>query len=415
MPKVLVVGAGIAGDALALFLERSGWQVVVAEIAPALRTGGHTIDLRGPSAAVLEQLGLLPACRARLVTQRGIAWVDAHGRRRAQMGVEALGGQGFVSREELLRSDLACLLHQATGAGTAHRFGETVQALEPAPGGVRAHFRHHPAEVFDLVVGADGTHSRVRSLLFGPEDRFRRRLGIGHAWFTLTETAATEDLDGWFLVHNAPGGRVVGLRPGHPGQQEVGLSFRTGQLDLPRDARGQRALLERVFAGTGWRARELLDALPNAPDLAVDTFDQIDLPVWPQGRVVLLGDSAWCASPLSGLGTSLALEGAYTLAGALAEARAHHGAGDHDVATALARYERDMRPVVAAAQKLPPGRVALHAPRTRLGIRGAATVLRAASSPRLASLTSRLATEHAGAPGLRPYDLAAPSAGRFRA
>lgn len=407
MATVLVVGAGIAGDALAVSLERSGWQVVVAEIAPALRTGGQTVDLRGHAAAVLENLGLLEACRAHLVPQRGVAWVDAGGRRLAAMGVDALGGQGLVSTEELLRSDLARTLHDATGPGTSHRFGETVEALEPVPGGVRAHFRHHAAEVFDLVVGADGAHSRVRSLVLGPEERFMRRLGLTHAWFTVEEDERTPPLDGWFLIHNALGGRVVASRPGHTGQQEAGLTFRPGDHAAHAPARGDRDaqhdLLDRVFAGVGWRADELLSAARTAPDFAMDTFDQVRAPVWHRRRVVLLGDSAWCSSPLSGLGTSLALVGAHTLAGELAEVGAHHGATEQDLAAALDRYAHRMRPHVTAAQRLPPGRVAFAAPRTRLGARGAAAVVRVVASPLLDRPLTRLAAGRAGGAELRSY------------
>ncbi|MGI3783518.1 MAG: FAD-dependent monooxygenase, partial [Janthinobacterium lividum] len=185
--RVLVVGAGIGGDGLAVALGRAGWDVVVAEIATALRTGGQTVDLRGPSAEVLDRWGLLDACRRHLVPQRGIAWVDAAGRRRAEMPVEAFGGQGFVSRDELLRTDLARVLHTATGSSVEHRFSETVERLEQQPHGVRAEFRQHAPETFDLVVGADGTHSRVRALTFGPENRFRRTGGRAHPRLALVE------------------------------------------------------------------------------------------------------------------------------------------------------------------------------------------------------------------------------------
>ena len=111
MSKVLIVGAGIAGDGLAVLLDRAGWEVDVVEIAPALRAGGQTVDLRGDSREVLQRLGLLEAALDATVEQRGLAWIDADERRRAEMPVEAFGGAGFVSSEELLRTDLARLLH----------------------------------------------------------------------------------------------------------------------------------------------------------------------------------------------------------------------------------------------------------------------------------------------------------------
>ncbi|HEY0237324.1 MAG TPA: FAD-dependent monooxygenase [Friedmanniella sp.] len=399
--RVLVVGAGIGGDALALLLGRAGWEVVVAEIAPGLRTGGQTVDLRGPSAEVLDRMGLLEECRRHLVPQRGIAWVDARGRRLATMGVEAFGGQGFVSRDELLRTDLARVLHAATGATVEHRFSETAERLEPTADGVRVHFRSHEAEAFDLVVGADGTHSRVRALTFGPEEQFRRPLGLAHAWFTLHEQPSTPRLDGWNLVHNAPGSRVVGVRPGHPEEQEVGLTFPDGNLPDRRDRAAQEDLLRRTFVDVGWRAPELVAAAADADDLALDTYDQIHAERWHDGRVVLLGDSAWCASPLSGLGTALALEGAYVLAELIAAGES----GAAPLEATLARFEEVMRPRTTAAQRLLPGRVASYAPRTELGIRAAAAAYRLVQTPPAAAVLGRLAARSGHAPGLP--DLAA--------
>ncbi|SDQ04097.1 FAD-dependent monooxygenase [Quadrisphaera sp. DSM 44207] len=370
MDKVLIVGAGIAGEALAALLGRAGWRVTVVEVAPGPRSGGQTVDLRGSSAAALERMGLLEACRARLIAQRGIAWVDAGGHRMAQMPVEAFGGRGFVSSAELLRADLAAVLHDAAvGAGAEHRFDDPVTALEPAGTAVEARFRRSRPEGFDLVVGADGAHSAVRRLVFGPEEAFVRRLGLAHAWFTVPQSPATGAVDGWYLVHNAPGSRLVELRPGRPGQLEAGFTFPAEHLDrLPdrRDREAQHALLEEVFAGVGWRAPQLLAAARAAEDFAVDSFDQIHTGTWSRGRVVLLGDAAWCTSPLSGLGTALALTGAVALADAL---------GDHPLPEALHRYEAAVRPRARAAQQLPPGRVRTYAPRTTTGIRASAALM----------------------------------------
>ncbi|MGI3782052.1 MAG: FAD-dependent monooxygenase, partial [Janthinobacterium lividum] len=399
--RVLVVGAGIGGDTLAVALGRAGWDVVVAEIAPGLRTGGQTVDLRGPAAEVLDRTGLLDECRRHLVPQRGIAWVDAQGRRLAEMPVEAFGGQGFVSRDELLRTDLARVLHAATGPTVEHRFSETVTRLEAQSHGVLVEFRRHAPETFDLVVGADGTRSRVRALTFGPEERFRRPLGLAHAWFTVQEQASTPALDGWALVHNAPGSRLVGVRPGHPGQQEVGFSFPAQTLPDRRDRPAQDALLRDTFSEVGWRAPELLDGLLGVDDLALDTFDQIHTDRWSDGRVVLLGDSAWCASPLSGLGTALALEGAYVLSELLVAG----SSGGTTVETTLARYEQVMRPRTTAAQRLLPGRVPSYAPRTVFGIRAATTVYRLVQTPPAVAVLGRIAARSGHASGLP--DLAA--------
>ncbi len=397
MARALIVGGGIAGDTLALFLERDGWEVTVAEIALAPRTGGQTVDLRGDCREVLQRAGLLDQALECLIPQRGAAWLAGE-RRLAEMPVEAFDGQGLVSREELLRTDLARIIHEAAGPGVTHRFGDTVDALEDQGSRVSARFRSGGSEEFDLVVGADGAHSRVRALRFGPEEDYRRPLGLAHAWFTLTEEPATPRLDDWFLLYNAPGRRAMAARPGHPGQQEVGLTFAADTLPPRHDREAQFALLERTFADAGWRAAEFLAAARKAPDFALDTYDQMHMPSWSAGRVVLLGDSAWCASPLSGLGTALALRGASELAAALRSAGAANDPGR--LPTALATFETTMRPRVASAQQLPPGRVAMVAPRSTLGIHINAWVMRAVQAKALRPLMTRAfaATEH----GRRP-------------
>ncbi|MEV7598767.1 FAD-dependent monooxygenase [Kitasatospora sp. NPDC089797] len=405
----LVVGGGIAGDMTALLLERDGWKVTVAEIAPALRTGGQTVDVRGDSREVLEQAGLIEQALDCLVPQRGAAWIDARERRLATMPVEAFDGRGLVSREELLRTDLARIIHEAAGPGVTHRFGETVDALEDTATGVRARFRSGTEEEFDLVVGSDGAHSRVRALRFGPEENYRKPLGLAHAWFTLHEQPDTPALDSWFLIHNAPGRLSVEARPGHPGQQEIGLTFAADTLPPRNDRQAQLALLDRTFAGAGWRTAEFLAAAREATDFALDTLDQIHMPSWRSGRIVLLGDSAWCASPLSGLGTALALRGAAELTTALRTAGAP--ADLTRIPTALADFERTMRPRAASAQQLPPGRVAAAAPNTAWGIRANALAMRAIQSPALRPLMNRAfnASEHGRRTGPAPAPRTTPA------
>ncbi|MQY23913.1 FAD-dependent monooxygenase [Nocardia macrotermitis] len=410
MARALIVGGGIAGDTLALLLERDGWAVTVAEIAPAPRTGGQTVDLRGDCREVLGRNGLLEQALECLVPQRGAAWIDADERRLAAMPVEAFDGRGLVSREELLRSDLARIIHEAAGPGVRHLFGETVTALEDTERGVRARFRTAEPEEFDLVVGADGTHSQVRALRFGPEENYREPLGLAHAWFTLTERPGTPTLDGWMLIHNSPGRRAVVARPGHPGQQEIGLTFAAETLPAHRDREAQFALLESTFADVGWRTAEFLTAAREAPDFALDTLDQIHMPTWRDGRVVLLGDSAWCASPLSGLGTALALRGADELAAALRTSNVVHDLGR--LPAALAAFESSMRPRVSAAQQLPPGRIAAAAPNSALGIRVNAWIMRALQSRLARPLIARAfaASEHGR--GTSPEPQAANSVSR---
>ncbi|MEU1289941.1 FAD-dependent monooxygenase [Kitasatospora sp. NPDC005856] len=378
---VLVSGAGIAGPALAHWLRRHGFTPTVVERAPGPRPGGQTVDLRGAGRTVIERMGLMERARALCVEQRGIALVDRRGRTTARIPVELFEGEGIVSEIEILRGDLADLLHEATD-GVEYLWDDTVTALDQDADGVTVTFENAPARRFALVVGADGLHSAVRRLAFssddGPDspdvaggtgDAHYRPLGGYHAWFTVHDPALARALDGWFLMYNAPGALVACARPGRlPGEVKASLGLRCAPLAHDRhDTAAQQRLLTERFSGAGWEVDRLLAAMRTAEDFAFDSFGQIHLEHYSRGRVALLGDAGYSPSPLTGLGTSLALVGAYLLAGELAAA-----AGDFR--TAFARYEERMRPYVTRAQELPPGGLNGYAPDNALMIR-----LRAAS------------------------------------
>jgi 2-polyprenyl-6-methoxyphenol hydroxylase-like FAD-dependent oxidoreductase len=357
--SVLISGGGIAGPALASWLTRRGIAVTVVERAPAPRPGGQAVDLRGAARTVADRMGLLDEIRAVSVEQRGIAWVRADGSIAARMPVDAFGREGIVSEIEVLRGDLADVLHRATRGSTEYVFGDSITGLDDDGDGVTVTFERSAPRRFELVVGADGSHSAVRTLAFGPETDCTRPLGLYGCWFT---APADIDVDGWFLMHNLPGGRVASVRPGRlPGELKAGLTFRSAPFAYDRgDVAAQKELVAERFADAGWEVHRLVAAMRGAADFGFDSGAQVQLPAWSRGRVVVLGDSAWCPTPLTGLGTSLALVGAYVLAGELAAA---------DLPTALRRYEEVLRPYVTSAQKLPPGGVGAFAPTRPLDIR----------------------------------------------
>jgi 2-polyprenyl-6-methoxyphenol hydroxylase-like FAD-dependent oxidoreductase len=353
--RVLVSGAGIAGCATAYWLRRHGHEVTMVERAAAPRPGGQTVDLRGAGRTVIERMGLLERVRAVMVDQRGLAWVDGRGRRLAEMPVEAFGGRGIISQDEVLRGDLAQVLYNAVETEVDVRFDDTITGLSETDGGVDVEFERSPAGRFDLVVGADGLHSAVRRLTFGPDAELIRPLGVLTAWFTVP---AEFEIEGWCLMHNAPG-RNATLRPGRlPTEQKAGLSIRTGRTSERADQSDQRAVLGRQFANVGWAGRRLAEHAQTAPDFFAEHLGQVVLPHWTRSRVALVGDAGYCPSPLTGLGTSLALVGGYVLAGELADA------GPTGVGPALERYEEIIRGYVHQAQQLPPGGVEGYAPRS---------------------------------------------------
>jgi 2-polyprenyl-6-methoxyphenol hydroxylase-like FAD-dependent oxidoreductase len=365
--KVLISGAGIAGTAAAYWLREIGCTVTVVERAPAPRPGGQTVDLRGAGRTVIKRMGLLDQIRAMTVTQRGIAWVDASGRHRAEMPVEAFGGNGIVSADEILRGDLAAILYEAARPGVSYLFDDTITALEHEPDGVLVNFEKAAPRRFDLVVGADGLHSVVRRLAFGAKREAFHPLGLLNAWFTIP---AEIDLDNWYLMHNAPGGRVASVRPGRlPTEQKASLSVRSTESPDRGDIAAQLQLLERHFTDVGWAAPHLLQAAGTAPDFYLESMGQVRLDRWSQGRAVLLGDAGYGPSPLTGMGTSLALVGAYILAGELAVANDRSEVREQDqIQAAFNRYETRLRPYVEQGQELPPGGTDGYAPMSRLRI-----------------------------------------------
>ena len=216
------------------------------------------------------------------------------------------------------------------------------------------------------MIGADGLHSVVRKLAFDNEPAAFHPLGVLNAWFTVP---AEVDLGDWYLMYNAPGGRVASIRQGRlPSEHKAALSVRSIE-PIDRDNMGaQLNLLERHFADVGWEVPRLLRAAQSAPDFYLESMGQVRLRRWSSGRVVLLGDAGYCPTPLTGLGTSLALVGAYVLAGELADAEYGTVASERAIQAAFDRYESRMRPYVQQGQQLPPGGVTAYAPQSQLRI-----------------------------------------------
>lgn len=359
MNTVLISGAGIAGPTLAFWLHHHGFTPTVVERAPAPRPGGQAVDLRGTAREVAERMGVVDQVRAAHTGARGMAFVNAEGKRTATMASDTMGDSGGVIADlEILRGDLVRILHQATATGVEYVFDDGITSLTQTGSGVRVDFERAGPRTFDLVIGADGLHSQVRSLAFGPESRFTRDLG---AYIAIFGTTQREDLGGWQLLHTVPG-RTAGIYPTPGGGAKAMFVFASPLVEHDRrDTAWQRELVATTFAGDGWEVPRLLGDMSEAPDFYFDRLSQIRMGTWSDGRVALLGDGAFCASPMAGNGTSMALVGAYVLAGELATAPDH--------TTAFRRYEEVMRDYVAGCQKFALGGVDGLMPKSRVFIR----------------------------------------------
>jgi 2-polyprenyl-6-methoxyphenol hydroxylase-like FAD-dependent oxidoreductase len=356
--RVLISGGGIAGPALAFWLHRAGCEVTVVERASGPRPGGQAVDIRGVARGVIDRMGLMPTVLANRVDERGLALVDTTGRRLAEMPADLFGGEGIVAEIEITRGDLSRILYEATCATSVYRFGDQIARLHQDVAGVDVTFAGGDTDRFDIVVGADGVHSGVRALAFGPQAQFVRHLGGYGAYFTVPDPG---DLDHWLLMYNAPGGRVASLRPDRNATSKASLSFTAADRHHRLSRSQQQQLLVERMAGAGWKVPAMLAAMPDAGDFYFDSISQVRVDRWWRGRVALVGDAGYCGSPLAGLGTSMALVGAYVLAGELAAA--------DQPERAFAAYQEQMAAYVASGMQLPPGGMRAFAPKTRMMIR----------------------------------------------
>ncbi|MFI9534413.1 FAD-dependent monooxygenase [Nocardia fusca] len=338
--KVLIAGASIAGPALAFWLHRYGFTVTVVEKASAFRGGGYPIDVRGTALEVVRRMGVLPRLRNAHIDLRRVSFLDGSGNAVASVNPHSLTG-GTGNDLEVPRGELTAALYTAVRDDVRFLFDDSIDTLDQTGHGVDVTFRRGGTETFDLVIGADGLHSRTRELVFGPEAQFHRYLGYCFAGFTMRNTLK---LSRETVLWNTPGRAAAIYAVGDNDDTVHALlnfAHPAPPLDAFRNPQAQRELVGDVFADAGWQVPDMLHAMRQAKDLLFDTVGQIHLPRWSSGRVALVGDAAYAPSFLTGQGSSLALVGAYMLAGSLA---------NRDHTAGFAAYEHDTREFVTLNQ-----------------------------------------------------------------
>ena len=341
MKSALVVGAGIAGIATALRLRRSGWQVTIVERAGGLRGGAYMIGFSGIGYDAARDWGLIPALRAMQPTPVDLVYVDEAGEVRARMPVAAQ--QAMLGNEQLalLRGDLEAVLFNALDDQVDVRFGTSVTHIVDDGEVVTARLTDQTELTVDLLVGADGLHSAVRELVFGPEQLHRRDLGYMVATFLLDHAGAGLDLDS--TVSMGLVGRALGVYKTRSEHGAAFFTFASDDLDVDMAA-GPKTTLRRRFGDLGWVVPELLVQADACDSIYFDRISQIVMNRWSAGRVVLVGDAAWCVTLFGGYGSSLAVGGAELLGRMLDE--------QDDVLTALQSWERQLRPLAEKKQRL---------------------------------------------------------------
>lgn len=356
--SVLISGAGIAGPTLAWWLNHFGFKPTIVELAPEFRAGGYMVDFWGKGFDLIERMGLLHDVERRGYRIEEVRFVHADGHRAGGFSTDSLRRATRNRFTSLPRSELAEIIWRALPVSIETRFGEEVKGFESTQDSVRVHFANSEAKTFDLLIGADGLHSKVREMLFGPEKQFEAFLGYAFAAATIAGYGPrTNDT---YVGYGVPGRHVsrVSMRDDRTlllfiWHEETSV-FPSGEQD-------RRALLKRRFAGMGWETEQMLQALDGASDLYLDSVSQIHMPRWSDGRVALVGDAAWAPSFLAGEGCGLGIIGAYVLAGELARAN-----GDR---VAFGRYEKRLRGFIESKQKAATRFGGAFCPNTQFGLR----------------------------------------------
>lgn len=354
--RIAISGAGIAGCTLAYWLLKAGHEPVLIEQAPQFRAGGYVVDFWGLGYQIARNMGLEVTLQERGYKPGEVRFVDAQGNKAGGFSTREVAGD-FVS---IQRGALAQTIFETIRDRAEVRFGQRMVAIEESSSGVMVSFADGATESFDLVIGADGLHSGVRDLCFGPEDSFERFMGFAVAAF---------EADGYYprdesvyLIYPTPSHQVARFAM-HGDRTLFLLVFRTdpSQAAAELSPAQVRELVTQEFAGQGWEIPAILDAMGKTDALYFDRMSQIVMPQWHKGRVALLGDAAAAVSLLAGEGTGLAMTEAYVLAGEL-----HKANGDYPAA--FAAYESNLRPFLEQKQKSARNFASSFVPKSDLGI-----------------------------------------------
>lgn len=358
--KICISGAGVGGPTLAYWLERIGHEPVLVEQAPVFRTGGYVIDFWGSGYTIAERMGILPEVRARGYTIEEVRFVNVDGRKASGFDARVFGRMTGGRYTSIARGDLAETIYHSISDRVETVFGDSLSALDMQAGGVTVQFESGARRDFDLVIGADGLHSNVRRLAFGPEAQFERFLGYVAAAFEVRGYRPRDELV--YVSHAAPGRGI--FRFAMRGDRTLFLFvFEADRLDgaAPHDMDSRKAALRDIFGDVGWECPDILRAMEDVDDIYFDRVSQIEMPTWSNQRAMLIGDAAACVSLLAGEGTGLAMTEAYVLAGELSRA------GD-DYHAAFAAHEKRLMPVLKAKQASARAFAPSFAPKTAFGV-----------------------------------------------
>lgn len=338
--KILVIGAGIAGPAVCYWLKRFGFSPTLIEKSPHLRKGGQALDIRGVAVDLVKRMGIYDLiCARRTQIECGLH-VDLEGNI-----LHEEKGEKFGFREgeevEIVRGDLVEILMKIS-EGVPSYFHQFIDSIHQNDDGVRVHFKDGRKEHYDLVIGADGIHSATRYMAFNKDEYQLINLGVYLSIFSIPNYLNLRHTEVLCEMNEK---LASILSDKNPQKAQAAFMFRSQKiLNHIRDKKEQQQFLRDVYQDFGWETGKMLALMADSDDFYFDSVIQVKMNSWTKGRIALVGDAGYCASPLSGQGNNLALIGAYILAGELKKA-------DGNYPLAFTRYNEILHPFVEANQK----------------------------------------------------------------
>ncbi|XWW94187.1 hypothetical protein V2A60_002129 [Cordyceps javanica] len=352
--NILISGAGIAGPATAFWLTRLGHKCTIVERFPGIRENGLQIDIRKEGVEAMRRMGLLDEVKKYVVDEHGTEFVDSKGRRVAlfpKIEEDKHGKQGFTSEYEIMRHDLVNILVDASKDNVTYRFDLSISEFDNREDCVVVTFSDGSVETYDLLIGADGQGSRIRKMLLkseGKEADDSVNMGVYLCFFKTPRIPDTEKMTTLYIATRQ---RMMMTRVHSEAEGQVYMAVRghAAELDsvLAKDVETQKEFFSRLFKDAGWRAEELVESMNKSTDFYASSTHMIRSSLWSRNRVVLVGDAGYSPTPLTGMGTSVALIGATILAGEIGK----HGA--ENLSRAFEAYEKTFRPYVDTVQDIP--------------------------------------------------------------